>query len=92
LIPDPRKPRAGSGFLVGSYFIAEIKRLLKKATYRFWPCRNISLLAPKALDRVEKLVFQPNVDPVSAISRLLLVHGLNLPMHQTTLPRETLFA
>jgi hypothetical protein len=57
VVPDPRNPRAGSGFLVGGYFIAEFERPLKKATYRFWPCRYITLLAPKALDRVEKLVF-----------------------------------
>jgi hypothetical protein len=68
------------------------ERLLKEATNCFRPRRNLGLAATKAFDRVQKLVFQPNVDSVSGVSRCSLVHGLNLPMHQLTLIRETLFA
>jgi hypothetical protein len=68
------------------------ERSLKNSTNRFRPRRNVGLTATEALDRVQKLVLQPDVDSVSGVSRYSLVHGLNLPMHQLTLIRETLFA
>jgi hypothetical protein len=59
------------------------ERSLKEATNRFRPGRNVWLAATKALDRVQKLTFQPDVDSVSGVRRSSLVHGLNLPMHQS---------
>jgi hypothetical protein len=76
----------------GMWAAGNCERSLKEATNRFRPRRNVLLAASKALDRVEKLVFQPDVDSVSGVSGCSLEHGANLPMHQATLSRETLFA